>query len=77
LEFFILFPETFDSPGGVDELLFSGEKGMALGTDFNSDIGFRGTDFDLIAAGASNGGLFVFGVNLAFHGVGFFLSDLY
>jgi hypothetical protein len=63
----VLSAETLDPSGGVDQLLLSGEERVALGTDFNTDIGFGGTDGHFVAAGATNDGFFVIGMNSAFH----------
>lgn len=36
---FPIFPvESFDSPGRINHLLFTGEKGMALRANFNRDL---------------------------------------
>jgi hypothetical protein len=37
----IFFPEFLHATGAIDELLFPGEKGMALGANFHPDIFFR------------------------------------
>jgi hypothetical protein len=65
---FVFFQEPFDASGRVDQLLFAGEKRMALGTDFHPDIFPGGTDLKDIAAGASNRCLMIRGMNIGFHG---------
>jgi hypothetical protein len=63
----ILSSETLNPAGRVDQFLLSGEEGMALGTDFNTDIGLGGTNGHFVAAGATNDGFFIVGMNSAFH----------
>jgi hypothetical protein len=48
--------------------LFAGKKRMAFGANFNTNIGFGRTDFDLIATCASDAGVGVFWVDSVFHG---------
>jgi hypothetical protein len=35
----VLSLESFDPAGRIDQLLFTGEKGVALGTDFQVNFG--------------------------------------
>lgn len=59
--------EFLDAPGGIDELLLPGEEGMASCTDADLQIALRGAGVINGAASASDGGLFVFRVNICFH----------
>jgi hypothetical protein len=71
----VIFPaESFHPTGGIDQLLFSGKEGMAIGTDLHLDILDRRTGLDYMPAGAGYLGRVVFGVNLRFHFSTFFSS---
>ena len=53
---------------GVNELLLTGEEGMALGANFNSHLAaLGGTGNDSLAASALNDTLYVIGMDSAFH----------
>ena len=67
LKFLVLLTEPFDPAGGVDQFLFSGEKRMALRTNFDPDILFGRTDCDLVAAGTLNGRLEIMRMDVCFH----------
>jgi len=67
LKFFIFFSESFNATCCVDELLLAGKKWMAFRTYFNTDIGFGRSDFDFIAACASDAGYLVLRMNSLFH----------
>ena len=67
LKFFIFFAEAFNSTGRVNELLLAGEKGMALGANFNPDILFGGSCLDDTPACAFDGCLSVFWMDTCFH----------
>ena len=60
--------EFFDAARGIDEFLLAGEKGMAGGADADLEIAPGGAHVVNRAAGAGDGGLDVFWVNLCFHG---------
>ena len=60
--------ELLDPAGGIDELLLTGEEGVAGGTDADFQIPFRRAGVIDRAAGTANGGLGVVGMNLCFHG---------
>ena len=57
LEICVLLVKFINLPGGIDELLFPGEEGMALGTDFHRVITAGGHGMDRVTAGAGNGNL--------------------
>jgi hypothetical protein len=67
LEFSIFFSEAFDTTGGVHQFLLTGEKWMALGTDFNPDILTRGSSFKFGTAGTLDGRVSVGWMNIGFH----------
>ena len=50
----VLFGEAFDAAGGVDELLFAGEEGVAIGADFDVEaVALDGrARLKIVAAGA-------------------------
>ncbi len=60
--------ELFDATRGIDEFLLAGEEGMACGADADLEITPGRADVINGAAGAGDGGLDVFWVNLCFHG---------
>ena len=60
--------ELINAAAGIDKLLFAGEERMAFGADLHADVLFGGAGFDHFAAGAGNGGLLVFGMDIFFHG---------
>jgi hypothetical protein len=59
--------EAFDSACGVHQLLFAGEEGMALGTDFQMDFRLRRAGFERFAAGALHDSLDVSRMNVCLH----------
>lgn len=65
----VLFGEAFDAAGGVDELLFAGEEGVAIGADFDVEaVAFDGrASLKIMAAGAVNRYGVIIGVNTGFH----------
>ena len=63
----VTFLETFNTAGGVDKLLFAGEKRMAGGTEFQADIGLCGTGFKLVATGAADSNGVILGMYSFFH----------
>ena len=46
--------ETLNTSAGIDELLLAGVERVALGADFNMDLGLRRTSLDHITACAGN-----------------------
>ena len=66
----VLLGEAFDAAGGVDELLLAGEEGMAVGADFDVELGALdgGASVKIIAAGAVDCDGVIVGVNTGFHG---------
>jgi hypothetical protein len=67
LKFSVLFTETLNAACGVDQFLFSGEKGMTLGTNFNGNILFGAPYLDRGAAGTLNGRVGIVRVDIWFH----------
>src|SRR6516165_9561303 len=64
----VLALELLDPAGGVDVLHLAREEGMASGTDFHGDILPGAARDELVAAAAGHRPLFVFRMNLVFHG---------
>src|SRR5262249_3279616 len=60
--------ELFHTAGGVDELHFAREEGMADGADLDGDVLLRAARLKLVPAAAGHGGVFVFGMDVGFHG---------
>lgn len=60
--------EFLDAAGGIDEFLLAGKEGMACGADADLEVTPGGAHVINGAASAGDGGLFVFWVNLCFHG---------
>ena len=50
----VLVPELLDTSRRVDQLLLTGEEGMALGADLDADLCPCGTSMDHLATGASD-----------------------
>jgi len=67
LKFFIFFTEPFDTAGRIDELLFSGKKRMAFGTDFNPNVLLGRSDLNHVAADTFYGRLKIIRMNVSFH----------
>ena len=63
----VFSPEPLDATSRVQQFLFTGKKGMTLGTDFNANILFSRTYFDDVAAGTGNGRIVIIRVNVSFH----------
>jgi hypothetical protein len=59
--------EAFNTSGRVNQLLFSRKERMAGRTEFQPDFLFGGASFKLVAAGAGNNNVMVFGMNSFFH----------
>jgi hypothetical protein len=68
LEFFVFFAEPFNAASRIDQLLFAGEKRMALGTNFHRDVFPGRTDFEFGATVARNLRRRVGRMNVFFHG---------
>jgi hypothetical protein len=65
----VLFRETFDAAGGVNELLLAGEEGVAIGADFDIQlVALNGrTSGEIVAAGAVHRDGVIIGMNTGFH----------
>ena len=59
--------EFLDAPGSIDELLFTGEKGMTSSTDTDLNIMTRGAGVIHRTARADHVGLVIFWMNPCFH----------
>ena len=65
----VFLSELFYATGGVDEFLLAGEKGMAVGANFDVDGARRRAGFYGMAAGARDGHILIFWVNPGFHNI--------
>ena len=63
----VLLVELINAAAGVDQLLLAGVEGVALGADLNGDVLLGGAGLDDVAAGASDGGLLVIGMDSFLH----------
>ena len=64
----VLLLETVDASGGIDELLFACEEGVAARADFDADVAFvGGASFERVSARADHVHLVVCRVNSSFH----------
>jgi len=66
----VLLGEAFYAAGGIDQLLFAGEKRVAIGTDFNVELValHRRSRGEIVAAGAVDRDGVIVGVDTGFHG---------
>jgi hypothetical protein len=66
----VFLGEALDASGGVDQLLFASEKGMAIRADFHSQrVALDGrTRRESVAARAMHSNSVIVGVNTGFHG---------
>ena len=66
----VFLGEALHASGGVDQLLFASEKGMAIRADFHSQrVALDGrTRRESVAAGAMHSNSVIVGVNTGFHG---------
>ena len=56
----VLLVELVNAAAGVDQLLLAGVEGVAVGADFDGDVGLGGAGLDnCTACAADNGGLVV------------------
>ena len=62
-----LFLESVNASARIDQFLFTGEEGVALGTDFNANIVLRRTRRNFVSADAFDDGFFVLGMYSVFH----------
>ena len=63
----VLLVELINTAAGVDQLLLAGVEGVAVGADFNGDVLLGGAGLDDGAAGASDGGLLILGMDSFLH----------
>src|SRR5205823_1714419 len=59
--------EAVDAAGGVDQLLFAGEEGVALRADLDAQLFTGGAGGPGLAAGAVDGDILIFRVNFWLH----------
>lgn len=65
----VFLAELVNAAAGVDDLLLARIKRVAVGTDFDLQIvAQRRTRNECVTASAGNVGLFVFGMDIGFHG---------
>jgi hypothetical protein len=67
LKFCIFLAKSFNPARGVNQFLFAGKKWMALGTYFNTDVGFGRANLDFISTCTSNIGSGIIRMNSLFH----------
>ena len=69
----VFFGEALDAAGGVNELLFAREEGVAVGADFDIETVAldRGASLKIVTAGAVHRDGMIVGVNSGFHGAPF------
>ena len=69
----VFFGEALDAASGVNELLFAGEEGVAVGADFDVETVALdgGASLKIVAAGAVHRDGMIVGVNTGFHGAPF------
>ena len=63
----VFFPEFLDSSGTINELLFSGEKGMALGAYLNPNILLGGAGFESVATGTGYNAFIIIWMDVFLH----------
>ena len=63
----VLPVELINAAAGVDQLLLAGVEGVALGADLNRDVLLGGAGLYDGAAGASDGGLLIIGMDSFLH----------
>src|SRR5437773_2503760 len=63
----VLLLKPFYSPGRIHQFLLPGKEGMAAGTDFQTDLGFRRASLKLVATGTGYQDLVILGMNAFFH----------
>ena len=59
--------EAVHTSAGIDQLLLASVERMALGADFNVDLGLGGAGLDHVAARAGDGAVNVIGMDTLFH----------
>ena len=64
---FVLSLESFDSSGGINQFLFTGEERVAFRADFEVDLRFRRARPESFTAGAFDDGVDVIGMYVCFH----------
>ena len=60
----VLLVEAADTPAGIEHLLLTGEEGVALGTNFHTDILLGGAGRIDSTASAADGGLLIIRMDL-------------
>ena len=63
----VAFAETLHTTSGIDDLLLTREKRMAVGADFNVQFVFGRPGVDHVATKTSDGAVDVFRMNILFH----------
>ena len=62
-----LLVELGNAAAGIDQLLLASVEGVALGANFDVDLGLGGTSLDDVAACASDGAVNVVRMDTLFH----------
>ena len=63
----VLLVEAADTPAGIEHLLLTGEEGVALGTNFHTDILLGGAGRIDSTASAADGGLLIIRMDSFLH----------
>ena len=59
--------EALNTSAGVNQLLLTSVERMALGANFDVDLGLGGTSLDDVAASAGDGAVHLLGMDTLFH----------
>ena len=67
-KFGVLFAEAVNTARSIQKALLAGEKGMAVGANFHMHLlALGGEHFFFMPAGAGDGGVVHFGMDVFFH----------
>ena len=61
--------ETINAAAGIHQLLLAGKERMALGADFDADLGDSGDGLQRVTAGAANYSRAILGMDAFFHAI--------
>ena len=61
--------EAVNTAAGVYQLLLAGKERMALGADFNADLGYVGDSLHSSTASAANHSRAILGMDILFHAI--------
>ena len=68
----VFLVETIHTSTRVNQLLLAGIERVTLGADFDANILLGGTGLDHFAAGTTNGGVLIIGMDASLHAVHLF-----